>query len=152
MPQIPNLAEWTEQQLQKPEILQNMLLAEQEKTETLEHMLASTLVQQEHIENRCKSLVEQLSNIKPHIPTVTPLNPYMTLPMDNLQYPYRFVLLEHYKKGLFSKKQTLLVILYYKGERIFRVEHSKSGLFKQESTKEFTSFKSACTYYMSVSK
>lgn len=152
MPQIPNLAEWTEQQLQKPEVLQNMLLAEQEKTETLEHMLASTLVQQEHIENHCKSLVEQLSDIKPHIPTVTPLNPYMTLPMDNLQYPHRFILLEHYKKGLFSKKQTLLVILYYKGERIFRVEHTKTGIFKLDLTKEFTDYSTALSYYMSVSK
>ena len=152
MQQMPNLAEWTEQQLQKPEVLQNMLLAEQEKTEMLENMLASTLVQQEDIENRCKSLVEQLSNIKPNIPTAIPLNPYLELPMDNLQYPHRFILLEHYKKSLFSKKQTLLVILYYKGERIFRVEHTKTGIFKLDLTKEFTDYSQAFHYYMSVSK
>lgn len=124
----------------------------QEKAKFLQRMFNFLLVQQERTENRCKSFVEQLSNVKTMIPTSTPLNPYIELPMHNLQYPYRHTILEHFKKGFFCKKQTFLVVLYLKDSRLYRVEHTKTGLFGKKIEKQFTTYVPAFEYFMDLIK
>lgn len=77
-----------------------------------------------------------------------PLNPIMVLPMENLEYPYKNCILEYEKQSWFSKKNVWLYIIYYRGERIYRVIARKTGLFKRSLTKDFINYDTALRFYV----
>ena len=144
MSQIPNLAKWTEQQLQKPEVLQNMLLAEQDKTELSAKMLASALVEQEAIKERCQKLLNMFDGLELSNRTTTPLNPFVA------SAKHEYVLLEHYEKGWFSERETKLTVQYTTGRRMYSVHQERKGWFAKSASKTFDTFEIAIRFFNKV--
>lgn len=144
MSHIPDLAEWTEQQLQKPEVLQNMLLTEQDKTELSAKMLASTLVEQEAIKERCQKLLNMFDGVALSNRTAAPLNPFVASAKQE------YVLLEHYEKGWFSERETKLTVYYAGGKRNYAVHQERKGWFAKTASKTFDTFEVAVRFFNKV--
>lgn len=144
MSHIPDLTKWTEQQLQKPEVLQNMLLAEQDKTELSAKMLASALVEQEAIKERCQKLLNMFDGVALSNRIAAPLNPFIASAKQE------YVLLEHYEKGWFSERETKLTVQYKTGKRIYAVYQERKGLFAKTASKTFDTFEVAIRFFNKV--
>lgn len=144
MSHIPDLEKWTEQQLQKSEVLQNMLLAEQDKLELSTKMLASTLVEQEAIKERCQKLLNMFDGVALSNRTAAPLNPFIASAKQE------YVLLEHYEKGWFSERETKLTVHYADGKRIYVVYQERKGLFAKTASKTFDTFEVAIRFFNKV--
>ena len=144
MSKIPDLEEWTKQQLQNPEVLQNMLLAEQDKTELSAKMLAASLVEQETIKERCQKLLNMFDGVELSKRTAKPLQPFVASAKQE------YVLLEHYEKGWFSEKETKLTVHYADGKRIYAVYQERKGLFAKTASKTFDTFEVAIRFFNKV--
>lgn len=144
MSNIPDLGKWTEQQLQKPEVLQNMLLAEQDKLELSTKMIASALVEQEAIKERCQKLLNMFDGVELTKRTPAPLNPFVASAKQE------YVLLEHYEKGWFSERETKLTVYYADGKRNYAVHQERKGWFAKTASKTFDTFEVAIRFFNKV--
>lgn len=128
-----NIADWSIDQLQKPEILQSMLLKSQEE--------------KEYIVERCKSLVEVLNNAGLHKPTPKPLNSIVALPRAYLS---RTKTIRTFQKSSLFGTKTVELIQF--NRKYHRVVVKKSGLFKTECRRAFVYLDQALKYFDEVAK